>query len=124
MLWERYTAADAHSAHAYCSLAMVRAVAPWVGTDWTDGGSMELHRLYPRAAFDARLRALLLVAMRCPGVSDSLWVCLVGREMAAQGQPPNLSAMQRRAGEEEREAEHRRNLMMVTQQLAELGHVT
>ena len=124
VLWERYTAADAHSAHAYCSLAMVRAVAPWVGTDWTDGGSMELHRLYPRAAFDARLRALLLVAMRCPGVSDSLWVCLVGREMAAQGQPPNLSAMQRRAGEEEREAEHRRNLMMVTQQLAELGHVT
>ena len=79
--------------HVHCSLSMVRAVCPWVGTDWCDGGDVDLHRLYPRAAFHERLRALLLVAKRAAQHQDQqppadvLWVSLVGRELAAHGQP-------------------------------------
>jgi len=80
-----------------------------LGSDWCDGGSAELHRLYPRA-HDEALRALLLVAKRRAGDVDSLWVSLVGRQLAAQGQPPNLAEMQRREADEERAREHRRRV--------------
>ena len=89
---------------------MVRAVAPWVGTEWADGGSADVHRLYPKSVFDTRMQALLLVAARSPGAADSLWVSLVGQQLAAEGQPHNLEAMRRRAAEEEQEAEHRRRV--------------
>jgi hypothetical protein len=111
----RYAAGDAHAAHAHCSLPMVRAVAPWVGThhQW-DGGSASQHRLYPRDGFDAPLRALLLVAAHvnagCAAGVDSLWVSLVGQQLAAQGQPPNLEAMQRRETEEARAHAHRQRV--------------
>lgn len=112
VLWERYTASDKHAAHAHCSLEQVRAVCPWVGVEWADGGSAEVHRLFPRAVLDAKLRVLLLVAIRRPEASigvttaDSLWVSLVGRQLAELGQPPNLEAMRRRAAEEERRLVH------------------
>lgn len=113
VLWELYTSRAPHARHAHCSLQMVRAVCPWVGTDWCDGGTPSLHALYPRAAFDAKLRALLLVAMRIAtahGPSDTLWVSLVGRTLASLGQPPNLDEMTRRAADEERANAHRQRV--------------
>ena len=46
------------------------------------------------------------MAKRCDQPTDALWVSLVGRQIAAHGQPPNLAAMRRRAANEESKLTH------------------
>ena len=48
-----------------------------------------------------------LVAKRRAGDVDSLWVSLVGRQLAAQGQPPNLDELRRREEERRLAQQHR-----------------
>jgi len=51
VLWDLYSAGGAHAAHEYCTLPMVRAVAPWV---------------YPKTASNPKRASILGLSSEVP----------------------------------------------------------